>query len=482
MEAEHARVIAHEDETTARAGETRWQKPIFDRGMLRRYDRPGPRYTSYPTANLFHEGFSARDYEALLHGSDRAAPGRPLSLYFHLPFCRTLCLFCACNVIWTKDQTRGDAYVDLLCREMDLVSQRISPDRKVIQLHWGGGTPTHSPAPVLERLFAGIRNRFEFAENPEIGVELNPRELEPEHLEALARCGFKRASIGIQDFDLPVQAAVRRFQTESQTRSVVEHCRKLGFQSVNVDLIYGLPLQTVQSFDRTISSILELAPDRIALFNLAYLPQLIPHHRAIKADMLPAPEVKLDILELAIERFTDAGYVYIGMDHFARPEDELTRALADRTLTRNFQGYTTKGGCDLLAFGVSGISQVGPCYAQNHKEYPSYQACVEGGSLPTERGILLSRDDELRRDVIRRLMCHFVVVKPEVELLYGINFDDYFADGLRSLESMASDGLVDLAPDRITVRPLGRLLVRNVAMAFDAYLPSTKQSSFSRTV
>ncbi|OGP81848.1 MAG: oxygen-independent coproporphyrinogen III oxidase [Deltaproteobacteria bacterium RBG_13_65_10] len=459
-----------------------WEAPVFDRELLRKYDRSGPRYTSYPTANLFHEGFSGSDYEALLHGSDREAPERPLSLYFHLPFCRTLCLFCACNVIWTKDQTRGDAYVDLLCREMDLVAQSISPGRKVTQLHWGGGTPTHSSAPVLERLFAGIRDRFAFDEDPEMGVELNPREMEPEHLEALARCGFKRASIGIQDFDPVVQAAVRRLQTESQTRSVVERCRALGFQSVNVDLIYGLPLQTVRSFEATIGSIVDLAPDRIALFNFAYLPQLIPHQRAIKAQMLPAPEVKLDILELAIERFTNAGYVYIGMDHFARPDDELTRALADRTLTRNFQGYTTKGGCDLLAFGVSGISQVGPCYAQNHKEYPSYQALIEGGKLPTERGILLSRDDELRWDVIRRLMCHFVVVKPEIELLYGIDFDDYFADSLRSLESMASDALVELAPDRITVRPLGRLLVRNVAMAFDSYLPSAKQATFSRTV
>jgi oxygen-independent coproporphyrinogen-3 oxidase len=459
-----------------------WEKPIFDREILRRYDRSGPRYTSYPTANLFHSGFTSRNYETVLRETDQASPGRPISLYVHLPFCKTLCTFCACNVIWTKDRGRGAPYVDLLRREMDRVTSLLTPGRKVIQLHWGGGTPTHIPAPALERLFSSTRDHFDFAEDAELSVEINPRELDPGHLETLARCGFRRVSIGIQDFDPRVQAGVRRFQSEELTRSVMERCRELGFCSVNVDLIYGLPFQMRKTFKRTVETIIQLDPDRIALFNFAYLPQMVPHHRAIKAETLPSPEMKLDILELAIEAFTAAGYIYIGMDHFAKPGDELALALRDRTLARNFQGYTTRSGYDLLAFGVSGISQVGPCYAQNDKDVASYQTRIEDGRLPTERGILLQGDDELRRDVIQRLMCHFVLVKPEIESSHGIEFDRYFADSLNALEPMAADGLVDLAPDRITVLPLGRLLVRNIAMAFDAYLARKGAAHFSRTV
>jgi len=462
--------------------EAPWQKPIFDRDVLRRYDRSGPRYTSYPTANLFHEGFTSRDYEAVLRETDQASPGRPLSLYFHLPFCKTLCTFCACNVIWTKDRTRGAPYVDLLRREMDRMASLLTPGRKVLQLHWGGGTPTHIPAPALERLFSTTRDHFDFAEDAELSVEINPRELDPDHLETLARCGFRRVSIGIQDFDPRVQAGVRRFQSEDLTRSVMERCRELGFSSVNVDLIYGLPFQMRKTFKRTVETIVQLNPDRIALFNFAYLPQMIPHHRAIKPDTLPPPETKLDILELAIEAFTAAGYVYIGMDHFAKPEDELALALRDRTLARNFQGYTTRSGYDLLAFGVSGISQVGRCYAQNDKDIAGYQTRIEAGGLPTERGILLQGDDALRRDVIQRLMCHFTLVKSEIESRHGIDFDRHFAGSLQSLEPMAADGLVDLLPDRVTVLPLGRLLVRNIAMAFDAYLNRQGTAHFSRTV
>jgi oxygen-independent coproporphyrinogen-3 oxidase len=456
---------------------TRWQEPIFDRDILRRYDRSGPRYTSYPTANLFHPGFGSRDYERVLREADQASPGRPISLYVHLPFCKTLCTFCACNVIWTKDRARGAPYVDLLSREMDRVASLLTPGRKVIQLHWGGGTPTHIPAQALERLFSTTRDHFDFAKDAELSVEINPRELDPDHLETLARCGFNRVSIGIQDFDPRVQAGVRRFQSEELTRTVMERCRELGFCSVNVDLIYGLPFQVQKTFKRTVATIIQLNPDRIALFNFAYLPQMVPHHRAIKPESLPSPEMKLDILELAIEAFTGAGYVYIGMDHFAKPGDELALALRDRTLGRNFQGYTTRSGYDMLAFGVSGISQVGPCYAQNDKDMASYEARIEAGELPTERGILLKGDDELRRDVIQRLMCHFTLVKSEIESRHGIDFDQHFADSLQALEPMAADGLIDLAPDRVTVLPLGRLLVRNIAMAFDAYL-GRKGASF----
>jgi oxygen-independent coproporphyrinogen-3 oxidase len=459
-----------------------WQKPVFDREILRRYDRPGPRYTSYPTANVFHEGFKAPDYEAVLRESGSAVPGRDLSLYFHLPYCGTPCTFCACNVIWTKDRSRDASYVDLLCQEMDRVTALLAPGRKVVQLHWGGGTPTHTPAPELERLAGAIRERFDFAEDPEMGIELNPREIDPDHLETLARCGFNRASMGVQDIDTRVQAAVHRRQTQDQTSAVLQGCRDLGFLSVNVDLIYGLPFQTLETFRRTVQSIVDLDPDRIALFNLAYLPKMFRHHKAIKQESLPSPEEKLDILEMSIEGFTEAGYVYIGMDHFARPDDELTLALRDRTLTRNFQGYSTKSGCDLLGFGTSAISQAGPCYAQNQKNMGLYEARVAGGELPTERGILLSDDDTLRRDVIQRIMCHFTLVKSEVESRYGIDFDRYFAESLQALENIAADGLVELTPERITVLPLGRLLVRNIAMTFDAHLRHPSRGGFSRTV
>jgi oxygen-independent coproporphyrinogen-3 oxidase len=459
-----------------------WQKPVFDREILRRYDRPGPRYTSYPTANVFHEGFTARDYEAVLRAKDWATSGRDLSLYFHLPYCGTPCTFCACNVIWTKDRSRDDGYVDLLCQEMDRVTDLLSPGRKVVQVHWGGGTPTHTPAPVLARLAGAIRERFDFAADPEMGVELNPREIDPDHLETLARCGFNRASMGVQDLDPRVQAAVHRRQTEDQTSSVIQGCRDFGFLSVNVDLIYGLPFQNLEGFRQTVLSIIDLGPDRIALFNFAYLPQMFRHHKAIKPETLPSPEEKLDILEMSIERFTEAGYVYIGMDHFARPDDELTLALRDRALTRNFQGYSTRSGSDLLGFGVSAISQAGPCYAQNQKNMALYQARVTNGELPTERGLLLNGDDTIRRDVIQRLMCHFTLVKSEVESLHDIDFDRYFAESLHALETMAADGLVDLTPERITVLPLGRLLVRNIAMTFDAHLKHPSRGGFSRTV
>ena len=458
-----------------------WRRLAFNRTILKKYDRPGPRYTSYPTANLFNEGFKSADYEIALRTSDAEAPDRPLSLYVHLPFCGTPCTFCACNVIWTSRREKDASYVDLVSREMELVSELLTSGRKVVQLHWGGGTPTHTPAPVLARLVDALKANFDFADDVEMGIELNPREIDPDHLEVLQGCGFNRASMGVQDLDPKVQAAVHRVQTKDQTKAVLEECRARGFQSINMDLIYGLPHQTKESFARTVGEIARLGPDRIALFNFAYLPQMFRHHQAIKPETLPSPETKLDILELAIEGFTKAGYVYIGMDHFARPDDELTRAMRERTLTRNFQGYSTKLGSDMLAFGVSSISEVGGCYAQNHKALDVYEGRVSNGEIPTERGIKLNEDDLIRRDVIRRLMCHFVVVKSEIASLYGIDFDDYFAGSLRNLEEMAADDLVEPGTDRITIRPPGRLLVRNIAMAFDAHLKPS-QGNFSRTV
>jgi oxygen-independent coproporphyrinogen-3 oxidase len=466
-----------------RAASTPGERLVFDRAIVRRYDRPGPRYTSYPTANLFEPLDADRFSDHLLRS---ARTRRPLSLYFHLPFCRTLCLFCACNVIWTNDRRAGAGYVDLLCREMDAVAPLAGEGRPVQQLHWGGGTPTHLPAPELERLFHEIRTRFTFASDAEIGVEINPGELDPGHLETLALCGFNRASLGVQDFDPDVQAAVRRVQPEDRTRATLRRCRALEFASVNVDLIYGLPRQTRETFARTVDSLLDMGPDRIALYSFAYLPERVAHHRAIGRESLPTPEAKLDLLESAIRRLGDAGYVHIGMDHFARPDDELAIALGTGALTRNFQGYSTKGGSDLLGIGVSAISQVGRCYAQNPRGLAEYRERLASDALPVARGVELSDEDVLRRDVIQRIMCHLDVRKSEIASRHGIDFDAHFAESLRRLAPLEDDGLVENGPDRLRVTPAGRLLMRNIAMCFDAYLEAPESSQgrsvFSRTV
>jgi len=457
----------------------RWDAPVFDKRLLLKYDRPGPRYTSYPTAPHFHEGISEEDYEAELRGR----PDRPLSLYVHLPFCSSLCYFCACNVIYTKDRSLGEAYVSLLEREVGRIARVLPSAGEVMQLHWGGGTPTTLPAEQLRRLFVILKRTFPMAEGAEIGVELDPREVTGDHLDVLQECGFNRISIGIQDFDPKVQEAVHRIQPEEMTRKVFDGCRERGVESINVDLIYGLPHQTAKSFESTVDRILDMNPDRMAVFNFAYLPRLKPHQRRLPEEALPGPEEKLEILQMVVERFTRAGYLFIGMDHFARPEDELARALKDRTLYRNFQGYTTKAGCDLLGLGVTSIGQVGPLYIQNMRELEPYRDRVEAGRLPVFRGIRCSGDDLLRRAVITRLMCHFVVHKAEVEKAHGIRFDETFEDALRALAPMVEDGLLRLEPDRIEVTAPGRLLVRNIAMAFDAYLgPGEGEPRYSRTI
>lgn len=456
---------------------------VFDRDLIAKYDTAAPRYTSYPTAPEFHAGFDSAALLRVLRDTNRpdTADAPPLSLYFHLPFCEQLCLFCGCNVTIARDRSRAAAYADDLRAEMDLVVPHLKKGRRVAQLHWGGGTPTFFPPEVLERLFASVAERFEFEPRAELGVEVDPRETTDAHLETLARVGFNRLSMGIQDFDPRVQAAVHRVQPEAMTRHAIEKARALGFESVNVDLIYGLPHQTLGSFERTIDVVLGLGADRIALFNFAYLPDMIRHQKTIDAAAMPGPDEKLRILRMAVARFGEAGYEFIGMDHFARPEDELCRALRDRTLHRNFQGYTTKSGCDMLSFGVSAIAQVGRSYSQNVKDVPGWTAALREGRLPVARGIELSDDDVLRRDVITRLMCHFVLVKKEIEEIHRISFDTVFEDALERLRPLAADGLVRLDPDAITVLPRGRFLVRNVAARFDAYLDRGGKR-FSRSI
>lgn len=461
-----------------------WQPIQFDREMLLKYDRPGPRYTSYPTAPHFEDGFGHAEYTRLLERS--AESGRPLSLYVHVPFCAHRCFFCGCNVTISHDRGWGRRYLPMLAREMEMASRLLQADgsdhREVVQVHWGGGTPTFLPPDDLAELMQIIRRNFRLADACEIGVEVDPRECSPAHLDALAAGGVNRLSMGLQELDPRVQEAVNRIQTREQTWAVLDGARQRGIESVNVDLIYGLPHQTPERFAATLQDVLQMQPDRLALFNFAYLPASFPHQRVIDPMALPSPDTKLRMLEEAISTVTSAGLVFIGMDHFARPEDPLARALRERTLTRNFQGYTTCGHADLVGFGVSSIGEVGGGYAQNLKTVGEYGEAIQDDRFAVCRGLVISGEDALRRDVILRLMCQFRLDKRDVERQYGIeDFDRRFAGELAQLAPMAGDGLVEIDRDRIEVTPLGRLLVRNIAMSFDAYLGKSTVR-YSRTV
>lgn len=457
------------------------QAPELDRSLILRYDRPGPRYTSYPTAPHFSDDFGPEDYREMLARS--AATREPLSVYVHIPFCKSRCFFCGCNVKIARDRQRGLDYLDLLDREMAHAAALSGAKRRpVVQIHWGGGTPTFLPPAGLERLAGIIRHHFRVVPECEVGVEVDPRECTEDHLGALAEAGFNRISLGVQDLDPKVQQAVNRLQPLEQTRSVVEGARKRGMGSLNIDLIYGLPHQTPESFEATLREVVALEPDRLAIFNFAYLPATIPHQRAIDEEAMPKGERKLDLLERALEVAAAAGYVFIGMDHFARPDDPLARALEDGTLGRNFQGYTTHGDVELAAFGVSAIGALGGGYAQNVKDVPSYSAALDDEGLATCRGLVLTAEDRLRRDVIMDVMSHFRLDKAEIEGRHEIDFDRHFSHELEDLRPLEADGLVELAPKEIRVTSRGRLLVRNVAMVFDAYLREGRHATYSRTV
>ena len=460
-----------------------WAPPEIDQALVMKYDRPGPRYTSYPTAPHFHERFTGEDRMRAIERSNECAPPTPISLYFHIPFCSSLCRFCGCSVHRTKDRGISAGYIEAVISELKDLGQALGKGRKLEQLHLGGGTPTFIPANLLGKLHDAVFGLFETGASPEIGIELDPRELAESHLEFFGRSRFNRFSIGIQDFDPRVQEAVHRVQDEKLTVGVFEALRKLGHASLSVDLMYGLPLQTARSFSSTIGKVIGLSPDRLAVFNFAYLPDQIPHQRAIDKNLLPSPSEKLEILEMVVGELTSAGYVYIGMDHFARPGDELAVALKERTLHRNFQGYTTKGGCDLFGIGATSISQFSNVYSQNIKDASIYMEAVSSGRSTVMRGLELSGEDLLRRDVINGLMCGSEIRKKEIGQKHGIEFDEFFRDELERLVPMERDGLVSLLADRIEVKPLGRLLVRNIAMVFDSYLDRAgNRVSFSRTV
>lgn len=451
--------------------------------IIEKYNQPGPRYTSYPTAPEWDDNFGADELRQAFAEANAKSQPAPLSLYFHLPFCEALCLFCGCNTVITKKHDVTTAYLEHLKQEIAVVSANVARTRQVEQLHWGGGTPTFLTPDEIVNLYSAIEKHFSFADDAEIGIEVDPRATSLEHCRVLANLGFNRISMGIQDFNPLVQQTVHRVQPYEMTRSLFDYCRELGFESINVDLIYGLPHQTLDSFSDTVDKIITMNPDRIAVFSYAHVPWLKKQQGSF-AKHLPQGLEKFRIFHRAIEKLTDAGYRYIGMDHFARPDDELCRAQDERTLHRNFQGYTTKANCDLYGMGVSSISGLEDVYAQNWRDLPNYYAAIDAGTLPTMRGLRVTAEDQLRRSVINRLLCHCVIYKSEIEREFGILFDEHFAPELAQLKELERDGLVRLDRYHIEVAALGRIFIRNVAMVFDAYLnkEAVQQKAFSRTL
>jgi len=452
--------------------------------ILRKYNRPGPRYTSYPTAPVFKKDFSPDDFQKEIELTNGEDASRDISLYFHFPFCDTLCYFCGCTTMVTHDRERIDEYLEYMKKEIDLVSRKLSPRRKVTQIHWGGGTPTHLTPEEIIDIAEYIKASFHIDPEVEMSVEIDPRELTQKHLGTLRHVGFNRISIGVQDFNPKVQKAVNRVQPEEMTLQVIKWAEALEFDSINIDLMYGLPLQTLESFEATLAKVIQLHPDRLAVFNYAHVPWMKPHQKLIHPEDLPSPEVKLNMLKMTIETLTAHGYTYIGMDHFAKEYDELAIAQSEQSLYRNFQGYSTKAGTDLYAFGMSSISQFENIYAQNEKTLPDYYRAINEGRLATHVGYRMTKDDHIRKHVIMRLMCDLKLSIPAVEQQFGITFNEYFSSSVRDLHEFEVDGLVNTSPDTIEVTEPGRLVLRNIAMCFDAYLQSLDETIplFSKTV
>ncbi len=452
--------------------------------LLRKYSSPGPRYTSYPTAPAFSSAFGPNEYRKAIEESNRLETDSPISLYFHFPFCDTLCYFCGCTMLITHSRDQIREYNEFLLREIDMIAPLISKKRKAIQLHWGGGTPSYLSPDEIKEVGAYIRNHFNFDQDIEAGVEIDPRGLTYEHMKALRESGFNRISMGVQDFDIRVQEAVNRVQPESITRDAVNWSRELGFHSINLDLIYGLPFQTLESFKKTVETVMNISPDRIAVFNYAHVPWLKPHQKLIHPEDLPATDLKLDIFKMTTEKLLNAGYWSVGMDHFAKQTDELAVAQRNGTLYRNFQGYSTKAGCDLYGFGMSAIGHFKETYQQNIKNVREYYNAIKQDNLATHVGYRMTPDDHLRKEVIMRIMCDTELRKKDIEKKFGIVFDEYFRDTFPKLETFVKDGLVTLQSDKIIVNGMGRLVIRNIAMCFDAYLDQMikEKPIFSKTV
>lgn len=451
---------------------------LFDTALIKKYDHSGPRYTSYPTANNFAE-FSINEYQAQVEISNQNK--RAISLYCHIPFCDTVCYYCGCNKVVTKDKTRAEPYLKRLFQEVELQAELFDQDRQVVQMHFGGGTPTFLSNEQIISLSEKLQEAFNFEDKGEYSIEIDPRGVDEDTIKALAKARFNRVSLGVQDFDMDVQKAVNRVQSFEQTKSVIDLSRAHGFKSISIDLIYGLPKQSVQSFEATLEKVAELRPDRISLFNYAHLPELFKPQRRINILELPSADEKLKIFKFSMDFLLAQGYVYIGMDHFALPEDPLAIAQQQGELYRNFQGYSTHAQCDIIGLGLSSIGQVGDSFSQNEKDIVRYYAALDEGKLPIIKGQVINKDDKIRRAVIMDLICHFQLDFASIEWGFGIQFKPYFTDELLRLGEMDADGLLALNEDSIQVLDKGKLLIRNICMVFDAYLASSK-TQFSKTI
>jgi len=457
---------------------------VFNKELIRRYDTSGPRYTSYPTAVQFTTDIGAEDYLDWVKQSNEDPIPAPLSLYLHIPFCDTICYYCGCSKVITKDKSKAAHYIELLKKEIKLQGTLFAKDREVSQIHWGGGTPTFLNDKEIFEIIECIRENFNVpaGDTVEFGIEVDPRTVDQARLKNLSNLGFNRISFGVQDFDSNVQQSVNRVQSTQQIKQHIIDARNYHYQSINIDLMYGLPKQTVESFSKTLDTTIELNPDRIAIYNYAHLPEMFKPQRRINEDELPSAEEKLNILQLCIDKLQNAGYVYIGMDHFAKAADALVKAQEEGTLHRNFQGYSTNADCDIVAMGITAISRIGDNYSQNVRTIDEYEACLKQGRIPVFRGIELEADDVLRREIINDLMCNNSLDIDKLERKWGIDFKTYFKSSLNNLQKMADDGLLKISNSRLTITTSGRILARSICMQFDRYLQEKSSTRFSRVI
>jgi oxygen-independent coproporphyrinogen III oxidase len=458
------------------------EKVKFNADLIEKYNQPIPRYTSYPPATELTTDFTEEQFlKAIKEGNEKQTP---LSLYCHIPFCQSACYFCGCNVIVTQAKDKVvPTYLEYLFKNIEQIAPLVDKNRQVVQLHWGGGTPNYLDLPHVEALFNKIKENFTFAKDAEISIEINPRYVDRNYILSLRNIGFNRVSFGIQDFNTKVQETINRVQPEEMLFNVMSWMREADFESVNVDLIYGLPYQTAATFKETIAKTIQLNPDRIAVFNFAYIPWVKPVQKNLPENELPNSHEKLELLHIAIDQLQGAGYYFIGMDHFAKPNDELAIAQSQGKLHRNFQGYTTKPESELVAFGLTAISMLDNVYVQNHKTLKDFYKSIDEGKIPMERGVKLAKSDNiLRREIIMELMCHYKLDKKTIENKYNINFDEYFAEEEHRLEALAKDGLINLLPDKLEVTSTGRLLIRNIAFAFDNYSQNKGEKTFSKAI
>ncbi|NOQ87637.1 MAG: oxygen-independent coproporphyrinogen III oxidase [Gammaproteobacteria bacterium] len=459
-------------------------KIVFNKDLIRRYDTFGPRYTSYPTAVQFTTEFKLEDYlGGVKHSNEDPIPS-PLSLYLHIPFCDTICYYCGCSKVITKDKSKAAPYIKLLKQEIKLQGALFAKDREVTQIHWGGGTPTFLSDKEIYEIIECIRENFNVPASNlvEFGIEVDPRTVDQQRIKNLANMGFNRISFGVQDFDHDVQVSVNRVQSTEEIKQHIIDAHNQGFQSINIDLMYGLPNQTMESFTKTLDTTIELDPDRLAIYNYAHLPEMFKPQRRINEDELPSAEEKLNILQLCIDKLQDAGYVYIGMDHFAKESDDLVKAQQQGSLHRNFQGYSTNADCDMIAMGITAISRVGDNYSQNVRTIEEYKDHLNKGEIPIFRGIELEADDVLRREVINQLMCNNSLDITRLENKWKINFKSYFRSSLENLQQMADDGLIKMSKTKLTITTSGRLLARSICMQFDRYLQEKNSNRFSRVI